>query len=193
MDAGGETAGAIMPHHGALEHDFFFPAHEIADEAAEGGVLGESVVLGGGVCGFEELDALGLGVAADALEGEGVVGGVEDAVAGFGVGCQEAGGGYVREVAEGVSFVSHELMFWEQDNTQRSGHLLFAHRKDVFPREKIFKPDVPVAVVSFPHLLERGPKIDRLHPADGGRVDIPSLAGMNSGNIDSCFVVIVQR
>lgn len=40
-------------------------------------------------------------MAADALEREGVVGGVEDAVAGVCVGCQEACGGEVGEVAEG--------------------------------------------------------------------------------------------
>ena len=106
MDAGGETAGAIMPHHGALEHDFFFPAHEIADEAAEGGVLAKGVVFGGGVRGFEESDTLRLGVTADALEREGVVGGVEDAVLGVGVWCQEAGGRDVGEVAEGCRMLA---------------------------------------------------------------------------------------
>ena len=84
-------------------------------------------------------------------------------------------------------------MFWGQDDVQRYGHLLFPHRKDVFPREKILNPDVPVAVVSFPHLLERGPEIDRLHPADGGRIDILALARVNGWNIHRCFVVIVQR
>lgn len=109
VDAGCQAAGAIVAHHGALEHGFLFPAHEVAHEAAEGGVVAEGFVFGGGVGGFEELDALGLGVAADALEGERVVGRVEDAVAGVGVGCEKACWGEVMEVAEG-SWVSYWMI-----------------------------------------------------------------------------------
>lgn len=65
-------------------------------------MVAEGVVFGGGVSRLEELDVLGLGVAADALEGMGVVGGIEDAVASVGVRREEAGGGVVMEVAEGL-------------------------------------------------------------------------------------------
>lgn len=102
VDARRQAAGAVVAHHGALEHDFLFPAHEIAHEAAEGGVLAEGFVFWGGVGGLEELDALGLGVAADALEGERVVGWVEDAVARVGIGCEKACWGEVIEVAKGL-------------------------------------------------------------------------------------------
>ena len=106
MDARRQATGAIMAYHGALEHGFLLPAREVAHEAAEGGVGAEGFVFRGGVGGLEELDALGLGMAADALEGEGFVGRVEDAVARVGVRCEKACWGEVMEVAEG-SWVSY--------------------------------------------------------------------------------------
>ena len=109
VDAGREAAGAVVAHNGALKHGFLLPAHEVAHEAAEGGVGAEGFVFGGGMGGFEELDALGLGVAAYALEGEGVVGGIEDAIARVGVWCEKAGRGEAMEVAEG-SWVSYWLI-----------------------------------------------------------------------------------
>lgn len=109
MDTGRQAAGAIVAHHGALEHGFLLPAHEVAHEAAEGGVGAEGVVFRGRVGGLDELDALGLGMAANALEGEGVVDRVEDAIARVCVRREKACGGEVMEVAEG-SLVSYWLM-----------------------------------------------------------------------------------
>ncbi len=131
-----QAAGAVVAHHGALEHGFLLPAHEVAHEGADGGVLVEGVVFEGGGGAFEELDALGLGVAAYALDGEGVVGWVEDAIARVGVRCEKAGWGEVMEVAEG-SWVSYWLMICAINFRPRVEDLLFAHREDVFSRKKI--------------------------------------------------------
>lgn len=109
VDAGRQAAGAIMAHHGALEHGFLLPVHEVAHEAAEGGVVAEGFVSWGCVGGLEELDALGLGVAANALEGERVVGRVEGAIARMGVRREKACWGQVIEVAGGL-WVSYWLM-----------------------------------------------------------------------------------
>ena len=84
VDPGAEASGAIVPQHGAVNEDFLVPAREVTHEAAEGWVREEAPVGWCCVNFIEELEDLGLRGAAKSLVREGVVGRVEDAVAGVG-------------------------------------------------------------------------------------------------------------
>ena len=101
VDAGAAAAGAVVPQHGAVDEDFRAPAHQVPDEGAEGGVGEEAAVGGCRVGGVEEGEGRGVRGAAEALVREGVVGRVEDAVAGGGGGEEDAGGGELLEIAGG--------------------------------------------------------------------------------------------
>lgn len=82
MDGGAQAPGAVVAQHGAVYQYFLAPAHEVSDEGAESGV-GEKVAVGGRCVGFvEQFEGLLLWYTAYTLVREGVVGGVEDAVAG---------------------------------------------------------------------------------------------------------------
>ena len=88
-----------MAEHGAVEEDFFVPAHEVADEYAEGWMVEEVSVKGRCVSDVEELEGLGFGRAADALMEEGIVRRVKDAVTTGAVGFEYTGMGELGKVA----------------------------------------------------------------------------------------------
>ena len=88
-----------MPEHGAVDEHFFVPAHEVADECAQGWVLEEFSIIGCCVSDVEEVEGLGVGRGADTLVEEWIVGRVEDAVTRGAVGLEYTGVGELDEVA----------------------------------------------------------------------------------------------
>lgn len=88
-----------MSEHGAVDEDFFVPAHEVADECAQGWMFEEFSVKGRCVSDVQELEGLGFGRAADTLMEEGVIGRVKDAVTRRAVGFEYTGMGKLVKVA----------------------------------------------------------------------------------------------
>ena len=99
MDGCAETSGDVVAEHGAVEEDFFVPAHEVADECAEGWMVEEISVKGRCVSDVEEFEGLGFGRTADTLVEKGIVGRVEDAVTRGAVGFEYTGMGELGKVA----------------------------------------------------------------------------------------------
>lgn len=88
-----------MAEHGAVDEDFFVPAHEVADECAQGWMLQEFLIFRRCVGDVEELEGLSVGRGADTLVEEGIVGWVEYAVTRGVVGVEYTGVGELGEVA----------------------------------------------------------------------------------------------
>ena len=88
-----------MAEHGAVDEDFFVPAHEIVDEGAQGWMFEEFSVKGRCVSDVEELEGLGFGRAADTLVEEGIIGRVKDAVTRGAIGFEYSGMDELGKVA----------------------------------------------------------------------------------------------
>ena len=88
-----------MSEHGAVDEHFFVPAHEVADERAQGWVLEEFSVSGRCVSDVEEFEGLGFGRAANTLMEEGIVCRVKGAVTRGAVRFEYSGMGELGKVA----------------------------------------------------------------------------------------------
>lgn len=114
-----------------------------------------------------------LGGAAQALVRQGVVGGVENAVAG-GCGREENPGG--RELLEIAGDVVDCISGSYAVGTANAARgLLFPHVEDVFTRYHVLHPEIPVTFVARSHFFPRCGDGDGLHPARGCCVDMISL------------------